>query len=75
MEDIPTLDLAEDHDPDGLQFWGEDGGRLERLVNADDYEDDESSSDESEQEDEEEDDDDDADADGKGLMFDLPGHR
>jgi hypothetical protein len=81
MEDIPDLDLTEDHDPDGLQFWGEDGGRLERLVNANDNDNDDSTSDESdhdEEEDEEEDDEDDedeADTKGKGLMFDLPGHR
>jgi hypothetical protein len=78
LEDIPTLDLTDDHDPDGLQFWGEDGGRLERFVHADDEDDDEeSSSDDSEHDDDEEDDDDDdeADANGKGLMFDLPGHR
>jgi hypothetical protein len=75
LEDIPTLDLTDDHDPDGLQFWGEDGRRLERLVHADDEED--SSSDDSEHDDEEDDDDDDdeADAHGNGLMFDLPGHR
>lgn len=74
LEDIPTLDLTEDHDPDGLQFWGEDGGRLEQLVHADDEEYDDSSSDDSEQEEDEEDDDE-GDADGNGTEFDLPGHR
>lgn len=77
MEDIPALDLAEDHDPDGLQFWGEDGGRLERLILHDEEDDEESSSssDESEHDEEEDDDDDEGDADGKGKEFDLPGHR
>jgi hypothetical protein len=75
LEDIPTLDLAEDHDPDGLQFWGEDGGRLQRMISHDDDEDEEeSSSDESEHEEDEDEDDEGADADGKD-MWDLPGHR
>lgn len=80
-EEIPALDLSEDHDPEGLQFWGEDGGRLDRLVSGydeDDGEEDDSSSDESEHEDEEEDDDDDEDekdARKGGKEFDLPGHR
>lgn len=74
LEDIPALDL-EDADPDGLQFWGEDGGRLERIIHADeDDNDDSSSTDESEHEDDEEDDDDEN-AFGKGKEFDLPGHR
>ena len=52
FEEIPNLDLTEDHDPDGLQFWGEDGGRLDRFIAGDEYDDeeeeeeDESSSDE-----------------------------
>lgn len=81
MEDIPALDLSEDHDPDGLQFWGEDGARIERLVSQQDEDEEEdddcSSSDASEQEDEDEEDDDDeeATANGKGKEFDLPGHR
>jgi hypothetical protein len=74
LEDIPALDLAEDHDPNGLQFWGEDGGRLERLMSNMDDDEEESSTDESEHEDEE-DDDDEGETNGKGLAFDLPGHR
>lgn len=86
FEDIPNLDLAEDHDPDGLQFWGEDGGRLNRFVNGgdddgDDGEEEESDSDDSEHfdEDEEEYEDDDyeetKDKQKHGKKeFDLPGH-
>ncbi|KAJ4365304.1 hypothetical protein N0V83_008924 [Neocucurbitaria cava] len=78
-EDIPALDLAEDLDPEGLQFWGEDGGRLDRLVAGDnrDDEDEDSSSDESEQEEEEEDDEEEDEADNRkrGKEFDIPGHR
>ncbi|KAH4037423.1 hypothetical protein HBI09_070350 [Parastagonospora nodorum] len=73
LEDVPALDLTDDHDPGGLQFWGEDGGRLERILNANE-EDDDSSTDESEHEEsDEEDDDDEGEVDGRG--FDLPGHR
>ena len=78
MEDIPTLDLSEDHDPEGLQFWGEDGGRLDRLVTGDqEDEESESSSDESEHDEETDDDDDDDETDvsKRGKEFDLPGHR
>lgn len=81
MEDIPALDLDDDHDPDGLQFWGEDGGRLQRWVSHDEDEDeddeDESSSDESEHE-EEEDEDEEDEVDGKNGRakdFYLPGHH
>jgi hypothetical protein len=77
LEDIPALDLTEDHDPDGLHFWGEDGARLQRRLSAaDDEEDEESSSDESEHDDEEEEDEDDDenDANGKNKDWDLPGH-
>lgn len=76
-EDIPALDLAEDHDPEGLQFWGEDGGRLDRFVSGnqnDEEDEEESSSDESEEEDEDEDEDE-ADDEKRGKEFDLPGHR
>ena len=72
LEDIPALDLSEDHDPDGLQFWGEDGGRLQRMISHDD-EDEETSSDESEHE-EDDDDDEGAEVDGKDKDWDLPGH-
>jgi hypothetical protein len=77
LEEIPTLDLAEDGDPEGLQFWGEDGGRLDRFVAGDDDdEEDESSSDESEHDDDEDDDDDyEVDPKKRGKEFDLPGHR
>jgi hypothetical protein len=78
LEEIPMLDLSEDRDPEGLQFWGEDGGRLDRFVAGDeDQEEDESSSDDSEHDDnEEEDEDDDVNARVKhrGKDFDLPGH-
>lgn len=80
IDQIPTLDLSDDRDADGMQFWGEDGGRFDRFLSRggnreeDDDDDDESSSDESEDEHEEEDgeadDDDDDDND-----IDLPGHR
>jgi len=79
FEDIPTLDLSQDRDPEGLQFWGEDGGRLNRFVAGDeddeDDEDEESSSDESEHHEDEDDDEDDLDVTKKrGKEFDLPGH-
>lgn len=76
LEDIPALDLTEDHDPDGLHFWGEDGARLQRRLSAaDDEDDEESSSEESERDDEDEDEDDDEnDVDGKNKDWDLPGH-
>lgn len=84
FEDIPSLDLAEDHDhdPDGLEFWGEDGGRLNRFVagdEGDDEDDEDSSSDESEHfdDDDQDEDDDDDEMDKKKHSkkeFDLPGH-
>jgi hypothetical protein len=84
MEDIPDLNLAEDQQPEGVQFRGEDGGRPERCVNADndgddDASDDGSSSDEShheDEEDEEDDDDDHNENDGhkRKTDWDLPGH-
>lgn len=79
LEDIPALDLAEDHDPDGLQFWGEDGGRLQRFISREDEDEedeDDSSSEESEQEDSEEDEEEEDDAEnGRGKEFYLPGHH
>ncbi|KAJ4333066.1 hypothetical protein N0V87_007884 [Didymella glomerata] len=81
MEDIPDLNLSEDQDPAGLQFWGEDGGRIERRLNAEDDGDDEGSEDESSSdeeshhEDEEEDDDDNEHTGQKRKTdWDLPGH-
>ncbi|KAL1600260.1 hypothetical protein SLS59_005884 [Nothophoma quercina] len=83
MEEIPDLNLSEDQDPEGLQFWGEDGGRLERQINADDdgddgASDDESSSDESHHEEEDDDDEDDNHEHTNGQKrktdWDLPGH-
>ncbi|KAI4696232.1 uncharacterized protein J4E88_000405 [Alternaria novae-zelandiae] len=79
FEEIPTLDLSQDRDPEGLQFWGEDGGRLNRFVAGDeddeDDEEEESSSDESEHHEDEDDDEDDLDVTKKrGKEFDLPGH-
>ncbi|KAK7191015.1 hypothetical protein DPSP01_007811 [Paraphaeosphaeria sporulosa] len=72
IDQIPTLDLSEDRDANGMQFWGEDGGLFDRFLSGGEERDDESSSDESEHEEDEgeaeEDDDDDND-------IDLPGHR
>ncbi|KAF1976128.1 hypothetical protein BU23DRAFT_588296 [Bimuria novae-zelandiae CBS 107.79] len=75
MEQIPQLDLSDDHDTQGMQFWGVDGARFDRfLAGGEERDDDESSSEESEDEQEEEDDvegeEDDDDND-----IDLPGHR
>lgn len=83
LEEIPDLDLAEDQDPEGLQFWGEDRGRrLEQRINADhddgddEVSDDGSSSDESHhEEDEEDDDDNDNSGHARRTDWDLPGHR
>ena len=81
MEDIPDLNLSENQDPDGLHFWGEDGGRIERRLNAevdgdDEASDDGNSSDESHHEEEEEDEDDDNEHDVRKSKtdWDLPGH-
>ena len=82
FEEIPTLDLSEDRDPEGMQFWGEDGGRLDRFIagQEEDGEDGEhnSSSDESEhdeEEDEEEHDNVKTNVNKRGRdLFDLPGH-
>lgn len=78
MEDIPALNLSEDHDPEGLQFWGEDGGRLDRMVagNQEEESEDSSSDEESEHDDEEEDEEEEEKASGKrSKEWDLPGHR
>ncbi|KAL6707944.1 hypothetical protein ACN47E_003618 [Coniothyrium glycines] len=77
LEDIPALDLADDHDREGLQFWGEDDGRLDRFMTGDDEdEDSESSSDESDRYDDmDEDDEDETDASKRRNEFELPGHR
>lgn len=75
MEDIPALDLSEDHDPEGLQFWGHVGVHLDRFVaSSHDEESDESGSDESEHE-EEGDEDDELDTSSRSMEWDLPGHR
>jgi hypothetical protein len=80
FEEIPTLDLAEDKDPKGLQFWGEDGGRLDRFVAGQEDAEDESSSDESQHDDEEEEEElDEVDSETNVKkrnrdLFDLPGH-
>lgn len=81
MEEIPDLDLSQDHGPEGLHFWAEGGGPFERRPNADDGDhevsEDESSSDESHHEDEDEDDDDDDnehDGQTRKTDWDLPGH-
>ncbi|KZM20071.1 structural constituent of ribosome [Ascochyta rabiei] len=82
MEDIPDLNLSEGQDPEGLQFWADDGGRVAQ-VNAKDEGDDEasddgSSSDESnhEEEDDEDEDEDDNEHNGQNRKtdWDLPGH-
>lgn len=77
MEEIPDLDLAEDHASEGSRWMGL-GGKFRGVDrhDDDDDDDDDTSSDESEHDEEEdEDDDDDGDAHGKGTEFDLPGHR
>ncbi|KAI8934032.1 hypothetical protein NX059_008800 [Plenodomus lindquistii] len=77
MEDIPSLDLSEDHDPEGLQFWGQGGGHLNGFISGtEDEMSDESSSEESEHE-EEEDDDEEDEMNGRkrSKEWDLPGHR
>ncbi|KAJ4294526.1 hypothetical protein N0V90_008217 [Kalmusia sp. IMI 367209] len=76
IDQIPTLDLSEDHDADGMQFWGEDGGRFDRFLSGgeDGEEDDETSSEESEDEHDDEDDGDGEDDDDDNDI-DLPGHR
>jgi hypothetical protein len=81
MEEIPDLNLSEDQDPEGLQFWGENGGRIERRLNAeddgdDDGSEDESSSDEESRHEDEEEDDDDNEHTGQKRKtdWDLPGH-
>jgi hypothetical protein len=70
-EDIPRLNLAEDQDVDGLEFWGEDGRRVDRFLSGGEEgedEDEESSSDESADEEEEDDE-----ADDMGdKEFELP---
>ena len=76
-EEIPNLDLSEDRNSKGWQFWGEDGERLDRLIaGREEVEEDDSSSDESEH-DEEDAEEDDAGANVKRRgedLFDLPGH-
>ena len=79
FDDIPTLDLSEDRDPEGLQFWGEDGGRLDRFIAGQDEDgEDDSSSDESEHDDDE--DEEEMDHTRTNIksrsrdLFDLPGH-
>ena len=81
MEEIPDLNLSEDQDPEGLQFWGEDGGRIERRINTgddgdDEASDEESSSDESQYEEDDDDDDDHHEPSGQKRKpdWDLPGH-
>ncbi|KAJ4338214.1 hypothetical protein N0V95_008129 [Ascochyta clinopodiicola] len=81
MEEIPDLNLSEDQDPQGLQFWGEDGRRISRQVDAknevdDEASDDGSSSDESIHEDEDDEDEDDNEHNGQKRKtdWDLPGH-
>jgi hypothetical protein len=82
FEEIPALNLSDDRDPEGLQFWGEDGGRLNRFVAGDEEDEEEeddsssSSSDESEHHDDDEDEEEDAGVNVKkrGKEFDLPGH-
>jgi hypothetical protein len=77
FEEIPTLDLSEDRDPEGLQFWGEDGGRLNRFVAGDEDEDEEDDDDSSSDESEHHDDEDECvevNVKKRGKEFDLPGH-
>lgn len=76
-EEIPALDLSEDHDPEGLQFWSHFGGHWDRFVaRSNDEESEESSSDESEHEEEGDDEDDEEhDVSSCSMELDLPGHR
>ncbi|KAF2872461.1 hypothetical protein BDV95DRAFT_606076 [Massariosphaeria phaeospora] len=56
IDSIPGLDLSSDHDPNALQFWGEDGGRMDRLLSGGEEDDDDDSiSGESTDEDDDED--------------------
>ena len=78
MDNIPRLDLSDGQGPSGHQFWGRNGGPVDRSAygrteeDSDDASDD-SSSDESLDEAEEEDEDE-GEADGNNREFDLPGH-
>lgn len=83
-DNIPRLDLSEETQgqvPSGLQFWGRNGGPIDRFAqrgttedDSDDASDNSSSSEES-VDDAEDEEDDDGDADGDNREFDLPGHR
>jgi hypothetical protein len=77
LQDVTGLALAEDGDPEGLQFWGEDGGRFENFLSATDRSDVEEESTMGENEEEyecnDDDDDDDDDDERDGDLF-LPGH-
>lgn len=74
IDSIPKLDLAADDQ--ALDFWGEDGGRVDRFLSGDedqdDDDDDESTDDESMYEEEEEED---GDEEVDDNDFELPGHR
>ena len=74
-EQIPALDLSEDHN--AMQLWGEDGRRVDRFFSSREEEsggdEDGSSSEESAEEEEEEEDEEDVEEDEN--EFELPGHR
>jgi hypothetical protein len=75
-DNIPPFDLSQDHDPEGLQFWG-DGGRMNRFLSGegDDDEEEGSSSEDSADEEEEEEEEEEGDGEGDDKDFELPGHR
>ncbi|KAF2745654.1 CHY zinc finger domain-containing protein [Sporormia fimetaria CBS 119925] len=70
MEPIPQLDLSESRDPEGLQFWGEDGQRVQSVLAGEEEESEEES--DSSADEEEEDDDDEGEDRVSGKEFDLP---
>jgi hypothetical protein len=77
IDNIPTLDLAAGRDPDALDFWGEDGGRVDRLLSGGEEEeegDEEDSSSDDSADEEEEDEEEEGDAE-RHNEFELPGHR
>ncbi|KAF2185460.1 hypothetical protein K469DRAFT_665053 [Zopfia rhizophila CBS 207.26] len=74
IENIPRLDLTEEEgDEQGLEFWGTDGGKLDRFLSGGEEESEsESESEESESMEEEEEDEGEG---GDDNDIELPGHR
>ncbi|KAF2117611.1 hypothetical protein BDV96DRAFT_570560 [Lophiotrema nucula] len=77
LDQIPRLDLNRegDEDPDGLQFWGEDGGRLHRALSREENDDEESEESSSSDESIDEEEEDEGEGEGDKHEFELPGHR